>query len=171
MLQSIKLFWTVKVAGVSGVGKTTILKKIESSSTLKCRVVTYSMLLQKFGSEELADYELTNILNGSTGLIIMDDHLEFDNPKKTQNYVKENTKGLILLDSPARMLIDRIEKDPIRHRIGDEKKICADLEVSRKKAMELSRELSMPLLVVPNLDGQIDFSVNLVNSFLKNIKP
>lgn len=170
MLQS-ELFWTVKVAGVSGVGKTTILKKIESHSTLKCRIITYSVLLQKFCSEELADYELANILNGSTGLVIMDDHLEFDNPKKTQNYVKENTRGLILLDSPARMLINRIEKDPTKQRTSDEKKICADLELSRKKAMELSRELSLPLLVVPNLDGQIDLSINLVIAFLKNIKP
>lgn len=170
MLHS-KLFWTVKVAGVSGVGKTTILKKIESCSTLKCRIITYSVLLQKFGNEELADYELANVLNRSTGLVIMDDHLEFDNPKKTQNYVKENTKGLVLLDSPARMLIDRIEKDPTRQRTSDEKKICADLELSRKKALEISRELSIPLLVVPNLDGQIDLSINLVIAFLKNIKP
>lgn len=166
-----KKFWTIKIAGVSGVGKTTVLKNIGDNKELRCKIITYSALLKKYRDEELANYALEEILHSSKGLVVMDEHLEFDNPHKTKNYLRENTRGLILLDVPAKILIERIKSDPYKKRACDEEKICADLVLSRKKALEISREINMPLLIVPNLNGNLQLTVKLVINFLKTIQP
>lgn len=164
-------FWTVKIAGLSGAGKTEILKILGSNWQLGCKTITYSNLLKQFDDQGRADYELSKILETATGLVIMDEHLEFENPNKARNYVRENTRGLILLDLPAEMLINRIRRDPAKPRKINTVQVSLDLEVSRRRAVELSKELNLPLLVVPNLDGQIDGAVDLILAFLRNLNP
>lgn len=164
------LLWTVKIAGVSGTGKTTIMTRL--GKTLGCTAITYSNLLKKYGGDqELADYELAKILAATKGLALMDEHLEFHNPNKARNYRRENTRGLILLDSPLDMLIERIEKDIGKTRKVDKVKLSADLRLSRITAMKLSRELRIPLLVVSNLNDHVDDVYKLIYTFLQSLKP
>lgn len=75
-------FWTVKIAGVSGTGKTTVMKGLQSRPGFTVDIVIYSQLLRECGDKDVADLKLADILNKAGGLVLMDDHLEFDNPNK-----------------------------------------------------------------------------------------
>lgn len=158
--------WTIKIAGVSGTGKTTVMNGLKSSLKMEFQPIIYSALLKECGSEDIADIRLAELLNSFSGLTIMDDHLEFDNPNKTMNYLRENTRGLILLDVPLRDLIKRIKADNGKMRHLDVGTISCNLSKSRQKAIELSNETKTPLLVIPNLEGEVDRSIAVISAFI-----
>ena len=163
--------WTIKIAGVSGTGKTTVMEGLKGSPDVSCGIIIYSQLLQEFGSQEVADLELAKRLASSRGLVLMDDHLEFDNPRKTQDYVRQNTRGLVLLDVPLEDLTLRINGDRGRHREVDPARLSRNLRVSRNKALRLARETRTPLLVIPNLHGEQDRSIALIKAFVLTNSP
>jgi len=164
---SMAVFWTVKIAGVSGTGKTTVMEGLRSNSTCS-DVVVYSQLLKQFGGDQaLADIQLAKILSQAEGLVLMDDHLEFDNPNKTMNYERENTRGIVLLDVPLRDLLKRISLDTKRSgREIDQQVISQHLVSSRVKALKLSQETKTPLLLIPNLEGEIGRSIKVITAFV-----
>lgn len=163
--------WTVKIAGVSGTGKTTVMEGLKLNLT-QHQTVIYSRLLKQYGGDQaLADIKLSEILSKGSDLVLMDDHLEFDNPNKTQNYLRENTRGLVLLDVPLRDLLKRIELDPNRSRDIDPQIISQNLNVSREKAVKLSQETKTPLLVIPNLEGEIKRSIAVISAFITSNSP
>ena len=164
------LFWTVKIAGVSGSGKTTILRHLKTSVSW-CNIITYSDLLIQFRIKELADAELSRILENSTGLIVMDEHLEFVNPNRTLNYRRENTRGLVYLDLSLPCLLNRISSDPGRKGVIDRTTLQRQLAVSRRSALRLSRKLSIPLLLLQNPDNEQANVFRLVAGFLRGLKP
>lgn len=168
MLQS---YWTIKIAGVSGSGKTTVMERLRSSADLECQTIIYSQLLNKHGDQELADLKLAELLTNSHGLVLMDDHLEFDNPNKTRNYLRENTRGLVLLDVPLGDLLLRIKDDKERVRHVDPSQLSRYLQISRLKAIQLAHQTKTPLLVIPNLDGEQDRSIALIKAFVFTNSP
>lgn len=164
--------WTVKIAGVSGTGKTTVMEALKTAPDIPCEIVIYSHLLRKHGGiQELADVKLAEILELTNGLVIMDDHLEFDNPNKTSNYLRENTRGIVLLDVPLRDLVLRIRDDETRKRKLDLQQISNDLATSRTKAITLSYKTKTPLLVIPNLEGEIARSIAVIKAFIMANSP
>ncbi len=166
-----KSFWTIKIAGVSGTGKTTVMEGLRSSPEVDCEIVIYSKLLKEYGSQDHADLVLANILAASSGLVLMDDHLEFDNPNKTRNYLRENTRGLVLLDVPLRDLVSRISNDKTRDRATEPSRLSHNLEVSRSKALQLAHETNTPLLVIPNLQGEQERSIAIIKAFVLTNSP
>lgn len=158
--------WTIKIAGVSGTGKTTVMEGLQQRLTPHQTVIYSHLLKQCGGDQELADIKLSQVLTEATGLVLMDDHLEFDNPNKTQNYLRENTRGLVLLDVPLRDLLRRIRLDPSKSRDGDPQVVSQNLNISREKAVKLSQETKAPLLVIPNLEGEIDRSIAVISAFV-----
>ena len=159
-------FWTIKIAGVSGTGKTTVMDGLKVSSEIDCEVIIYSHLLGECGDQELADLKLAERLASSEGLVLMDDHLEFDNPNKTRNYLRENTRGLVLLDVPLRDLVTRIDEDKTRARIIEPKRLSHNLHTSRNKAVQLAHETKTPLLIIPNLHGEQERSIAVIKAFV-----
>jgi len=166
-----KPFWTVKIAGVSGTGKTTVMEGLKASTRIACSIVIYSQLLNECGDRELADLRLAEKLEVSMGLVLMDDHLEFDNPNKTRNYIRENTRGLVLLDVPLRDLVLRIRNDENRQRDFEPAQLSRYLQVSRNKAIQLAHETKTPLLVIPNLHGEQERSISLIEAFVLTNSP
>jgi len=164
-------FWTVKIAGVSGTGKTTVMNALKADTRFVCDVIIYSHLLNECGDKDLADLKLANLLRGSNGLVLMDDHLEFDNPNKTVNYERENTRGLVLLDVPLGDLLARIACDQAKKREIDPTQISRNLQLSRKKAVHLSHETKTPLLVIPNLAGDLERSIAVISAFVLSNSP
>ncbi|MEX0917054.1 MAG: hypothetical protein WDZ90_00800 [Candidatus Paceibacterota bacterium] len=163
--------WTVKIAGVSGTGKTTVMEGLKNSGEIDCEIVIYSQLLSEWGDQELADLKLAEKLVSSNGLVLMDEHLEFDNPNKTRNYLRENTRGLVLLDVPLRDLVMRINGDKLRNRIADPRYLSRNLQVSRTKAIQLAHETKTPLLVIPNLHGEQERSIAIIKAFVLTNSP
>jgi adenylate kinase len=158
--------WTVKIAGISGTGKTTVMEGLRSKLAQHQTVIYSALLKQHGGDQALADIKLSEILSSAGGLVLMDDHLEFDNPNKTQKYLAENTRGLVLLDVPLRDLLKRIVLDPSRSRDADPQIISQYLNISREKAVKLSQETKVPLLVIPNLEGEIERSIAVIAAFV-----
>lgn len=163
-------FWTVKIAGVSGTGKTTVMEGLKSSD-VDCEIIIYSQLLNECGDQELADLMLADKLASFNGLVLMDDHLEFDNPNKTRNYLRENTRGLVLLDVSLRDLVTRINGDKSRNRSSEPRRLAHNLKVSRSKAVQLAHETKTPLLVIPNLHGEQDRSIAIIKAFVLTNSP
>ena len=159
-------FWTIKIAGVSGTGKTTVMERLPTSLEVACDTIIYSQLLSECGDQELADLRLTDKLAAAPGLVLMDDHLEFDNPNKSRNYLREKTRGLVLLDVPLRDLVRRINGDKARTREVNLSRISHNLRTSRSKAMQLAHETKTPLLVIPNLNGELDRSIAVIKAFV-----
>jgi adenylate kinase len=162
-------FWTVKIAGVSGSGKTTLLSAIKNAQRFECTTITYSTLLKQHGNKDLADRAVEEILHASNCLILMDDHLEFENPYRVSNYIKQNTRGLILLHPPVSDIVDRIEQDNSKCRNKDLKAIEQELEISKYRAMELVSEIGLDLLVLENLNGDLDYTINKSLEFIQGI--
>lgn len=164
-------FWTIKIAGVSGTGKTTVMEGLRTSLEGSCEIIIYSQLLKEFGTQELANMMLAEKLAASHGLVLMDDHLEFDNPNKSRNYLRERTRGLVLLDVPLPDLVHRINGDKKRARDVNPGLISHNLQVSRSKAIQLAHETKTPLLVIPNLDGEQDRSIAVIRGFVVTNSP
>ncbi|MBY0309853.1 AAA family ATPase [Patescibacteria group bacterium] len=164
-------FWTIKIAGVSGTGKTTVMQGLKSMSGFVGEVIIYSQLLREYGDKDLADLKLADILHRTSGLVLMDDHLEFDNPNKTRNYMRENTRGLVLLDVPLKDLMSRVSNDASRTREIKPRDMSRNLQLSRRKAMQLSHETKVPLLVIPNLEGEVNRSIALIAAFVATNSP
>ncbi len=164
-------FWTIKIAGVSGTGKTTVMNGLKSRLG-QHQTVIYSQLLKQFNADQsLADIKLATILHQANSLVLMDDHLEFDNPNKTRDYLRENTRGIVLLDVPLRDLIERISLDTNRGREMNQQIISQNLSISREKAIRLSHEVKTPLLVIPNLEGEIERSIAVISAFIVSNSP
>lgn len=164
-------FWTIKIAGVSGTGKTTVMEGLKASLGCSCEIIIYSQLLKEFGDQELANMRLAERLASSQGLVLMDDHLEFDNPNKSRNYLRERTRGLVLLDVPLQDLVQRINSDKERVREVNPGFISNNLQISRNKAILLAHETKTPLLVIPNLDGEQDRSIAVIKAFVQTNSP
>lgn len=164
-------FWTIKIAGVSGTGKTTVMEYLRTSPDIECEIIIYSQLLGECADKELADLRLAERLSKSLGLVLMDDHLEFDNPNKTRNYLRENTRGIVLLDVPLRDLVQRISADRRKTREVNVSSISQNLQISRSKAVELSQETKTPLLIIPNLHGELERSISLIKEFVRINSP
>ena len=163
--------WTIKIAGVSGTGKTTVMDGLKSRPGFAGEIIIYSHLLEVCGDKDLADLKLADMLNKAEGLVLMDDHLEFDNPNKTRNYLRENTRGLVLLDVPLKDLVTRVANDTSRSRLIAPEEMSRNLRVSRQKAMHLSHETKTPLLVIPNLEGEVERSISLIAAFVSTNSP
>ena len=165
------ILWTVKVAGVTGTGKTTVMEGLKASSEIDCDVIIYSQLLDECGDQELADFRLAEKLASAKGLVLMDDHLEFDNPNKTRNYLRENTRGIVLLDVPLQDLMVRIDGDTTRKRNIEAKRLSRELQISRTKALRLAHDTKTPLLVIPNLHGEQERSIAIIKAFVLTNSP
>lgn len=165
------MFWTVKIAGVSGTGKTTVMDGLRATPGFVGDVIIYSDLLREYGDKDLADLRQVDMMNAAKGLVLMDDHLEFDNPDKTRNYLRENTRGLVLLDVPLQHLLSRVANDTTRTREIQPREMSRNLQLSRQKAMQLSHETKVPLLVIPNLEGEVRRSIALIAAFVFTNSP
>jgi|GEM_PF-1273686 adenylate kinase len=162
-------FWTVKVAGVSGSGKTTLLSMIGSIKDLDCRTITYSELFRQYQEKALADFAMYEILDNTNGLVLIDEHLEFENPNRATNYTNERTKALILLDPPLEHLLKRLKADKKKKRFTELASLQLDLKRSRNEAYRLSEQLEIPLLICSNLEGEVEKTVSRAVIFIQSI--
>ncbi len=164
------LCWTIKIAGVSGSGKTTLLNMIEQSYTLGCTTITYSSFLQRYGTKELADNQVKQVLANSKGLVLMDEHLEFENPQRATNYIRENTRGLIILEPPLNDILERIKADTNKLRKIDAQQILPDLAMSKLRGLEIAELTGIQLLFLTNGNGDLEETVQKTIQFIERIQ-
>lgn len=61
--------------------------------------------------------------------------------------------------------------DASRTREVTPREMSRNLQVSREKAMRLASETKTPLLIIPNLDGEVERSIAVIAAFILTNSP
>ena len=159
----IEMFKTLKVVGISGTGKSTLINAIRKK-LFDLSHVSYSKYLEKYGCE--ANNQLKKSLLLHEGLVLMDEHLEFDEEDIRMVYREENTCGIFFLEVSPWKLINMRKRDYTRIRDINREKIVFEQKKVKEKALFLSISLDIPMLIVK--DGDIDKNVFLLKQFVNS---
>lgn len=140
---------SIKIAGISGVGKSTLMHAVAAKAR-DVRTHCYSDYLRKFGRE--ADMVAARDLASFGGTSLMDEHLEIGTCDLTDTYVRENTRGIVLLDVDVPTLLQRRQHDLERTRDGDLEIAQRQQRFSIERAYRLASRCQVPLLHLRNAD-------------------
>ena len=155
-------FFSVKIVGVSGIGKTSLIKKalvnLDNASH-----ICFSEYLNKFGY--LAQEKMSIALDNASGLVLMDEHLEIGDDDLFELYKKENTAGIFIIEADPQDVLKRRSKDKTRIRCQDGKKIEKEQNFSRIRATKIAMHLSIPILIVRG--GSLNENLSMLISFLR----
>jgi len=175
---------TVKIVGISGVGKTRIINTLVSANS-HITSISYSdfliecsgLRIDQLGQLTVAHYEAASVAlrnrlasikeRGMHDLVLMDDHLELVTAKDLVNlYRDELTVAMILLEAPAIDIVARRLSDRQRVRPQDSiEQIDLTQQEIHSRAVELSRALDIPPLIVQNRNPR--HTAGRIESFLR----
>lgn len=159
------LIQTIKIVGISGAGKTTLIKSIREENPTLLHV-SFGELYREFGESE-ADVRYKDLLRQTRGLILIDEHLEFSDYDRTDNYRAENTVAIFFLEvSPDEILRRRIE-DHTRNRLPNKNVIVTEQVLAKDRALSLAKALNIPIAVM--LDATIEESVYYLGKFIDKL--
>lgn len=140
---------SIKIAGISGVGKTTLIWAYAERHPAT-RTLSYGQFVAEHG--ETAASKWLECCDRLDGLVFMDEHLEFGHGDFGESYRRENTIGIVLLHAPMELLLGRRRRDESRTRDGSADKAATEYALSECRARKLSADLSIPLLRLEHLD-------------------
>ncbi len=140
----LKLFRAVKIVGVSGVGKTTLIRMFLRNFE-NTQHICFSEFLEKF--KNFASQELLSSLSELSGLVLMDEHLEIGGDDLFNEYRDENVVGLFVLEAAPLQILARREKDITRSRGTNIRQIEVEQRYSTSRSFILASQLEIPVLV------------------------
>jgi len=155
--EAIKLFKTIKVVGVSGVGKTTLIKEFLSSNP-EFKTLSYGWFLEQYGDH--ADNKWQEAIQQTNGTIIIDEHLEWGDRDFILLYKEERTVVIVLLIVTPDNLILRRVSDVSRKRPIDVEGVIKEQEITIERALYIAKELKIPLYVL--YDATIEESLSVL---------
>ena len=155
-------FFSVKIVGVSGIGKTSLIKKVLANMD-NVSHICFSEYLNKFGY--LAQEKMSLTLDNANGIVLMDEHLEIGDDDLFELYKKENTIGIFIIEADPQDILKRRIKDKTRIRCQDDKKIEKEQNFSRIRATKIALHLSIPLVIARG--GSLNENLSMLISFLK----
>jgi len=133
---------TLKVVGISGVGKTTLMALFVNKNPC-CSALSYGEYLARYEGE--ADKYWAIDLASARGLVVIGDHLEWGDKDFVAIYRAEETRGILLLTVTPHELVERRKRDTARNRSLDALGIIAEQALSEDRARHIARELSIPI--------------------------
>ncbi|MBI2049068.1 MAG: hypothetical protein HYT29_01350 [Parcubacteria group bacterium] len=133
---------TLKVVGISGVGKTTLLALFIRKNP-DCSALSYGEYLARYGDE--ADKHWNADLVLTQGLAVIGDHLEWGDTDFVATYKAEKTCGILLLTVTPHKLLERRKRDATRKRSLDMNAIIVEQSLTKRRARYVADELSIPL--------------------------
>ena len=107
---------SVKIAGISGVGKSTLAKKIVSHYP-DISSMCFGEYLSRYGHAAQKEWE--KFLEAQNGIIVIVEHLEIGDDDLLDVYRKENTKAIFLINPSVEEVIRRRKKDNAKGRKMD----------------------------------------------------
>lgn len=137
--------YTIKIVGISGVGKTTLVKLFLHKRPDIARM-SFGEFLYEYKDEESARGEWEKFLSRQEKLVLIEEHLEIGEDDLADVYTKENTKAIFLIEPSLETVVRRRERD-IRQRSNDQQQIVTDMQKSRRRAVILARKLNIPLVI------------------------
>lgn len=155
---------TIKIVGVSGVGKTTLIEKIISAIPAGIGHMSFGQYLASYGDEADKKWaqDLTSF-NGKT--VLIDEHLEIGENDLFDAYKRENTVAICFLEDTVGEIIKRRQQDQNRQRSSDEATIANEQLKSKKRAVDLARRLMIPFILIKDsiIDQSVEVVINVIN--------
>ena len=152
---------TLRIVGISGVGKTTLIENIMKKNPTLIHA-SYGEYFKKYG--ERANSKLREFLFRSSGLILLDEHLEIGDDDLSDAYKEEKTIGMFFLEVSPDMLICRRHSDHKRNRPLDRNEIINEQLKAKKRAKLLAKNLKIPMCAV--LNGSVKRNTYLLKLFI-----
>lgn len=146
---------SIKIVGLSGVGKSTLIHAAQQARA-DITHIGFSDMRTRFGA--VADKAWDACFRAASGVVLVDDHLEYGQGGLADKYRRENTSGILMLDCPLEILLSRRSADQTRRR--DTTIALAEHErwLLHHRAEELANELRIPLLRLQGTCLQESFS-------------
>jgi len=158
-------FSTIKVVGISGVGKTTVINGVIKQLP-EIRHICFSEYLKKYG--HLAETHMMAFLRKCDGLVLMDEHMEIGEDDLSGTYKEENTIGIFVIEATSQDILKRRKSDQTRVRCDDIEKIVIEQNNARKRAVTLSVSNVIPILFTKS--GSVDENIELLNLFINLLR-
>jgi adenylate kinase len=136
---------TVKVVGVSGIGKTTLIREYRSAFP-DVQIMSYGDYVRRYGRS--CDLHWKRDVSCMKGFVLMDEHLEFPFADDIADaYRNEGTQGIFVLYANPQEILRRRSEDGSRTRSLDIDSIHMDQERSTRRARIVSKRLGIPLRI------------------------
>lgn len=158
--------YTIKIIGISGVGKTTLAKLFLHKRPDIARM-SFGEFLYEYENDESAREEWGKFLSRQENLVLIEEHLEIGEDNLADIYMRENTKAIFLIEPSLKTVIRRRERD-IRQRPNDQQQIVADMQKSRRRAVILARKLNVPLIIAK--DEEIEKSIERLSQIIDQVE-
>src|SRR3990172_9475826 len=129
---------SIKVIGVSGSGKTTVIKEILRRHPEAVHL-GYSEYRARYGAGAEAAWEAA--LAAGHPLYLFDEHLEFGNGDVAADFHRERTVGMVFLELSAEELLRRRLGDVIRQRDTDLVRAMSEQATAWQRAEDIARTL------------------------------
>ncbi len=133
---------TIKIVGISGVGKTTLIEMFIAENPA-CSTMNYGDYLVRYGDS--ADKRWASNLMLAQGLVLIADHLEFGDRDFAALYRAEETRGILLLTVTPEELLKRRKQDLTKKRSQEMSGVTAEQMKAEKRARGIAQELCIPL--------------------------
>ncbi len=157
---------TVKIVGVSGVGKTTLIKKVVSMMP-EIGHMSFGQYLEQYGDE--ANKKWSEDLASSNGkLVLIDEHLEIGENDLSDTYKEENTAVICFLEESVEEIIKRRRQDKNRQRCLDESVVENEQLKSKRRAVDLARRLSVPFILIK--DSPAERSSEILTNVISKVQ-
>lgn len=134
---------SIKIVGLSGVGKTTLIRAVQQQRS-GITHVGYSDLLARYGVDANVAWEVRFLT--ATGIVLVDDHLEYGIVGLAEKYQREHTAGILVLDCSFEQLLARRLGDRSRLRSSCTKLAAREQRLSANRAEQLADALAIPML-------------------------
>ncbi|MBI2099228.1 hypothetical protein HYT45_02300 [Candidatus Uhrbacteria bacterium] len=155
---------TIKIVGISGIGKTTLIEKVISLMP-EIRHMSFGQYLDQYGDEANIKWseDLTPL---NDKLVLIDEHLEIGTNDLFDIYKEEDTVAICFLEESAEEIIKRRRQDKNRQRCLDESVVMDEQLKSKRRAIDLARRLSAPFILIKDssLEKSVEVLINIINN-------
>lgn len=141
------MFRTIKIVGVSGCGKTTLIQEFTKKNS-QCSYMSFGEFMSLYGA--LANEEWNRQLKQRFGTVFIDDHLEWGDRDFVSLYRSENTLAILLITADINEIVSRRRNDRNRSRELMSSTIEREQRVSAERACSIAYSLGIPIREVHN---------------------
>jgi len=133
---------TIKIVGVSGSGKSTLIREFMKKHPNFLHM-SFGQFMNLYGSQ--AEERWNEQLKEHSGIVLIDDHLEWGHRDFVSLYKRENTLAILIITADIDKIYYRRKKD--QDRIRDMKKATIDYEqkTSTRRALYVANSLNIPV--------------------------
>ena len=159
--------YSIKITGVSGVGKTTLAKLFVHKRPDIVRMSFGEFLYEYNNDEARAKEEWESFIAKQNNLVLIEEHLEIGKNDLIDTYVRENTKAIFLIEPSVETVLQRRKRD-MRQRDSNADEILEDIQKSRRRAVALAKTLHIPLVLAE--DENIEQSIIHLSELIARVE-